>query len=52
MLPVIIEEYINKLSDKSTHTERRQFYHESLVKIKHAVDRALKEYETERNFKK
>ena len=51
MLPVIIEDYINKLNDKSTHVERRQFYYDSLLKIKNAVDKSLKEYDREKNFK-
>jgi len=51
MLPVIIEDYIKKLNDKSTHIERRQFYYDSLMKIKNAVEKALKDYEREKNFK-
>lgn len=51
MLPVIIEDYIKKLNDNSTHIERRQFYYDSLVKIKNAVEKALKDYEREKNFK-
>lgn len=51
MLPVMIEDYINKLNDKSTHIERRQFYYTSLLNIKKAVEKALKEYEREKNFK-
>lgn len=51
MLPVIIEDYIKKLNDKSTHIERRQFYYTSLLNIKKAVEKALKEYEREKNFK-
>jgi len=52
MLPVIIEDYIRKLTDKNTHIETRQFYYTSLLNIKQAVEKALSEYEREKNFKK
>jgi len=52
MIPVIIEDYIRKLNDKSTHIERRQFYYTSLLKIKEEVEKSLKDYEREKNFKK
>lgn len=52
MIPVIIEDYIKKLNDKSTHVERRQFYYTSLINIKEAVEKSLKDYEKEKNFKK
>lgn len=52
MLPIIIEDLIGKINDKSTHPEKRQFYFTTLTNIKTSVDKALKDYETERNFKK
>jgi hypothetical protein len=52
MLPVIIQDYITKLLDKKTHVERRQFYYSTLVTIKTSIDKALKDYDTERKFKK
>lgn len=52
MIPVIIQDYISKLSDKKTHPESRQFYYATLVTIKASLEKAIKNYETERNFKK
>lgn len=52
MLPVIIQDYISKLNDKNTHREMRQFYYSTLVTIKVSIEKALSDYDKERNFKK
>jgi len=52
MIPVIIEDYVKKLLDKSTHPERRQFYFDTLKKIRDSINASLSEYEKERKFRK
>lgn len=52
MIPVIIEDYTKKLLDKSTHPERRQFYFDTLKRIRDTIDNALSSYEKERQFRK
>lgn len=52
MIPVLIEDYIQKLLEKKTHPERRQFYYDSLVRIRDAISVALIEYDRERKFRK
>jgi hypothetical protein len=52
MIPVLIEEYIKKLLDKSTHSDRRQFYYDTLIKIRDAINNSISIYEKERRFKK
>lgn len=52
MIPVIIEDYIKKLLDKATHPERRQFYFDTLKKIRDSINVALNAYEKERKFRK
>jgi hypothetical protein len=52
MIPVIIQDYISKLLEKTTHPERRQFYYDTLVKIRDSVNQALTQYDQERKFKK
>jgi len=52
MIPVIIQDYIDKILYKSTHPERRQFYYDTLLKIREAINQAVVKYEQERNFKK
>jgi len=52
MLPVIIEDYIKNLTNKAVHIERRQFYYTSLVKIKEAVEKAIRDYEIEKKNRK
>lgn len=47
MLPVIIEDLILKALDKKTHPERKQFYIQSLVTIKAAIDKALSQVEAD-----
>lgn len=52
MIPVIIEDYIRNLLDKSTHKERRQFYYDTLSKVRDSINTALQKYDQERSFKK
>lgn len=52
MIPVIIQDYIEKILDKSTHPERRQFYYDTLLRIRESINTAIIKYEQERNFKK
>jgi hypothetical protein len=51
MIPVIIEDMIKNLTDKRVHFEKRQFYYDSLIKIKKSIEKAIEIYERERNFK-
>jgi hypothetical protein len=52
MIPVIIQDYVDKILDKSTHPERRQFYYATLINIRESINQAIVKYEQERNFKK
>jgi hypothetical protein len=52
MIPVVIQEYINKILDTKTHTDRRQFYYDTLIKIRESINHAITRYEQERKFKK
>lgn len=52
MIPVIIQDYISKVLDKKTHPERRQFYYDTLLRIRESINQAISRYEQERNFKK
>jgi hypothetical protein len=52
MIPVIIEDYTKKLLEKTAHPERRQFYYDTLVKIRDEINNAISNYEKERKFKK
>jgi hypothetical protein len=52
MIPVIIQDYINKLLEKTTHPERRQFYHNTLLKIRDSINQALTQYDQERKIRK
>jgi hypothetical protein len=52
MIPVIIQDYIDKLLNKSTHVEKRQFYYDTLLKIRDAINVAVLQYEKERKFRK
>jgi hypothetical protein len=49
MIPVLIEDYINKLTDKKIRIENRQFYYTSLLEIKKHVEKAITQYEVEKN---
>jgi len=52
MIPVLIEDYIKNLLDKTKHTDRRQFYYDSLIKIRNVITNSIELYEKERKFKK
>jgi hypothetical protein len=52
MIPVIIQDYISNVLDSKTHPEKRQFYYTTLVTIKTQIEKAIKQYEIERNFRK
>jgi hypothetical protein len=52
MIPILIQDYISKLTDKNTYTERRQFYYDTLLKIREAINVAIVKYEEERKFRK
>lgn len=52
MIPVIVEDLIKKITDKNLHSDHKQHYAGTLYNIRDQVDIALKNYETERNFKK
>ncbi len=52
MIPVIIEDYISKLINKNIHIEKRQFYYDTLIKVRDAINKGLINYESERKFKK
>jgi hypothetical protein len=52
MIPVIIQDYLSKLTDRSTHPERRQFYYDSLLKIRDSINQAVIIYEKERKQRK
>ena len=52
MLPVMVEDLIKKVTDSSTHPERRQYYVKTLGDIRDAADEAIKKYETDRNVRK
>lgn len=52
MIPVIIEDYIKNLLDKTRHSDRRQFYYDTLIKIRDSINKAIIEYEKEKSFKK
>lgn len=51
MIPVNIQDLIQKLGNKNTHINSRQFYYDTLVKISLATKQAIQEYERERNGK-
>jgi hypothetical protein len=52
MIPVIVENLIEKVTDSKTHPETRQHYYKTLVDIREEADKAIKTYETHRNFRK
>lgn len=51
MIPVIIEDMIANVTNNKTHKERRQFYYTTLLAIKEKIDKAIKDYEREKNFR-
>lgn len=52
ILPVMVEDLIKKVTDSSTHPERRQYYVKTLEDIRDAANEAIKKYEADRNFRK
>jgi hypothetical protein len=52
MIPVLIQDYIEKTCDAKVHIEKRQFYYDTLVKINKAITDAIKLYETESKSRK
>ena len=52
ILPVIVEEYIAKVSNINTHPEQRQHYANTLYAIVEEAQKALKTYETHRKSRK
>lgn len=48
MIPVIIEDYIKKVSDTAVKPEMRLFYYDTLVKIRDSINSAISKYEKER----
>jgi hypothetical protein len=52
MIPVIIQDYINKLLEKTTRPESSQFYYGTLVRIRDSINKALTQYDQERKSKK
>jgi hypothetical protein len=51
MLQTIIEDLINKITDKSIHIEKRQFYYVTLLKIRNETSDAIAIYEKEKSRK-
>lgn len=52
VLPVIVEEYIAKVTDSKTHPEQRQHYATTLNNIISEAQKALKTYEAHRKSHK
>ena len=47
MLPQMIQEYVEKVTDRKAHPETRQFYYSTLREIQKAIDKAIADYEKE-----
>lgn len=47
MVPQMIQEYVEKVTNKKAHPETRQFYYTTLRDIQLAVEKAIKSYESE-----
>lgn len=47
MVPQIIDDYVSKVTDRSTHPERRQFYADTLREIVKAATKALTTFDKE-----
>lgn len=47
MVPQVIEEYVEKVTNKRSHPETRQFYYKTLRDIQAMVSKAIGEYEKE-----
>lgn len=52
MIPVLIQDLVDKVTDSTKHYEQRQHYAATLMKIKEAIDKALADYETGRKGRK
>ena len=52
ILPVIVEELINKVSNSKLHPEQRQHWANTLYAIKEAAEKALAKYENDRKFRR
>lgn len=52
MIPVLIQDLIDKVTDSTKHYEQRQHYAATLVNIREAIDKALAVYETGRKGRK
>ena len=52
MIPVIIEDLIAKVTNQNLRSDQKQHYANTLYDIRNEVEKALKQYETERNFRK
>lgn len=51
-LPIIVEDLILKVTNPKTHPEQRQHYAKTLQDIVAEAQKALKTYETHRNFRR
>ena len=51
MVPQIIEDYVTKVTDRSVHRERRQFYADTLRDIVKEATKALTTFEKESSKK-
>ena len=47
MVPQMIQEYLEKVSNRNSHPETRQFYYSTLRDIQKAIDKAIADYEKE-----
>lgn len=52
MIPVNIQDYIKNITNDSVSPEKRQFYYDTLVRIKTEIDKSIAKYELERKFKR
>lgn len=48
MIPVIVEDLINKVNSNSLHPEQKQHYVKTLEDIRNAADEAIKNYDKQR----
>ena len=52
MIPPIVKDFIDKTTDNNKHYETRQHYYQTLLNIRSEIDKAIHQYEIERNFNK
>lgn len=50
MIPVLIEDLINNVTNKSRSLESRQFYYTSLLEIQKHVEAAVTKYNNEKDY--